>query len=63
MLGNVTFTGSGGGFGPFRYVVLYNSTAGLLIGYWDYGSSVTTVASGETFTVQFDGTTGVLQIA
>ncbi len=63
VLGNVTFTGSGGGFGPFRYVVLYNSTAGLLIGYWDYGSSITTVASGETFTVQFDGTTGVLQIA
>ena len=42
------------GIGPFRYAVLYNSTAAAknLIGWWDYGSTVTVMA-GETFTVDY----------
>lgn len=45
------------GFGPFRYAILYNQVGGLLstnklIGYWDYGSALTLLAS-ETFTVDF----------
>lgn len=60
----VTATGA---VGPFRYVVLYNDTAGTsatrpVIGWWDYGSSIS-LANGETFTVDFDPTNGVLQIA
>lgn len=53
---DVVFTASGGTIGPFRYVVLYNDTpsspADPLIGWWDYGSSVT-LQNGETFTVDF----------
>lgn len=63
VLADVVFTASGGSIGPFRYAVLYNDTptspADPLIAWWDYGSSIT-LASGETFTVDFDPTTGVL---
>ena len=53
---NVTFTASGGTIGPFRYAVIYNSTAasGNLIAWWDYASNLT-LNAGDTFTVQFNG--------
>jgi hypothetical protein len=66
VLADVVFTASGGSIGPFRYAVLYNDTptspADPLIGYWDYGSSVT-LADTETFTVDFDASSGVLALA
>ena len=51
---DVVFTASGGQIGPFRYVVLYNDTNATdqLIGWWDYGSSIT-LEDTETFTVDF----------
>ena len=56
---------AGGSVGPFRYVVLFNDTptspADPLIGWYDYGSAIT-LATGETFTVDFDATSGVLTI-
>lgn len=63
VLADVTFTATGP-VGPFRYAVLYNDTApnDELIGWWDYGTSLT-LASGETFTVDFDPATGVLTLA
>jgi hypothetical protein len=53
---DVTWTASGGTFGPLQYVAMYNDTpvspADPLIAWWDYGSAVTP-ADGETFTVDF----------
>jgi len=49
---DVVITAQAGGIGPFRYVILYDDTSAddKLIGYWDYGSSIT-LADGETFTI------------
>lgn len=56
------WTATGGSIGPFQYAILYDSTTDNLIGYWDYGSAVT-LASGESFTVVLDGTSGVFTVA
>ena len=63
---NVVFTATGS-MGPFRYATVYDSTNASkpLIGWWDYGTSIT-LNSGETFTVSFSGNTparSVLQLS
>lgn len=56
-------TATGGTVGALRYAVVYNDTAAgkPLVGYVDYGSSIT-LADGETLTLDFDAETGVLTL-
>ncbi|MCA6470558.1 MAG: hypothetical protein IM591_09165 [Chitinophagaceae bacterium] len=63
IVADTTLTSTGGSTGPFRYVVVYNSTAagGPLIGWFDYGSS-NTLLSGESLTVDFDQVNGLLTL-
>jgi hypothetical protein len=57
-------TASGGAITNFRYAVVYNDTATNkpLIGYIDYGSTIT-LADGEALTLDFDASAGVLTLA
>jgi hypothetical protein len=63
VVADTTLTSTGGPTGPFRYVVVYNSTAagGPLMGWFDYGSSITLLA-GESLTVDFDQNNGLLTL-
>lgn len=62
VLQDLVLTASGA-VGPFRYIVIYDDTAtnDELIGWYDYGASIS-LASTDTFTLDFDGTNGVIQI-
>jgi hypothetical protein len=64
VLDDLTLTVSGGAVSAFQYIVLYNDTATNkeLIGFYDYGSSVT-LADGDQFILDFSPTNGVIQIA
>jgi len=49
---SITWTGSGGGMGPFRYLTVYNVTQTTplkpLVAWFDYGSSIS-LNAGDTF--------------
>lgn len=66
VLADITVTSTGGSTGPFRYVYVYDDTvttpADPLIGYYDYGSSLT-LNDGDSLTVDFSAANGVLQIS
>tara|TARA_R110000803_G_scaffold121692_2_gene189806 strand:- start:4915 stop:5352 length:438 start_codon:yes stop_codon:yes gene_type:complete len=66
VLSDITLTSSGGASGPFRYVYIFNDTstapADPLIGYYDYGSSLT-LNDGDSLTVDFSAANGVIQIS
>jgi hypothetical protein len=62
VLTDLVLTASGA-VGPFRYVVIYNDTAtnDELVAWFDYGESIN-LSNPETFTLDFNATTGVLTI-
>ena len=66
VLADLTLTSSGGSTGPFRYVYIYDDTvttpADPLVGYYDYGSSLT-LNDGDSLTVDFSASNGVIQLA
>ena len=66
VLNDITLTAAGGDVGPFRYVYIYDDTvatpADPLIGYYDYGLSLT-LNDGDSFTLDFSATDGVIQIS
>lgn len=64
VLTDLVLTASGGSVATFRYVVIYNDTAtnDELIGWYDYGAGSVTLADGETLTIDFDATNGLLQL-
>lgn len=66
VLTDLTISASGGSVGPFRYIYLYDDTvtspADPIIGYYDYASSLT-LNDGDSFTIDFSATNGVLQLS
>ena len=63
VLQDYVFTAGPGGIGPFRYIVLYDSSAGnKVIGYYDRGASVM-LNNADTFTTDFDNVAGALTLA
>ena len=65
VLADLTLTASGGSVAAFRYIYIYNDTvtspADPLVGYYDYGSSLT-LNDGDTFTIDFSPSNGVIQL-
>ena len=63
VLPDLVLTASGA-INPFRYVYLFDdaSTTDKLICYYDYGSSII-MGNGDTFTLDFNATSGVVTIA
>lgn len=57
-------TASGANIGPFRYALLVDKTVNLMMGYWDYGSSITlNGTNGDTFAVDLDGANGAISLS
>lgn len=57
---DVTVTASGGTIATFRYIVINNSTASKLIGWYDRGSGLS-LTDGNSWVGDFDQTNGVFQ--
>lgn len=61
---DVSWTATPSAMAAFRYAVLYNdtSTNDKLIGYIDFGYSIT-LSAGQTFTIDLDQTSGLLYMS
>lgn len=65
VINDLVISASGGTAAGFRYVIVYNDTptspADPLIGYYDYGSDLA-LGDGESLTLDFNATNGMLQL-
>ena len=62
VLADTVFTATAGGIGPFRYVIIYNSSAtNKVVAAIDNGASVM-LADTDTFTVDLDQVNGTLTV-
>lgn len=63
VINDLTLSASGGAVATFRYISIYNDSATNkeLIGFFDYGQDVT-LNDGDQFVLDFDASTGVIQI-
>lgn len=64
VVNDLVITATGASIGPFRYIVIYNSTAASqnLICFADYGSSIT-LNINETITIDSDQVNGLYTVA
>lgn len=62
--GPVIWTGTGSGFGPLQYAILYNdtSTGDKLIGWWNYPTQITLIDVDETLTLNISSSNGLLKL-
>jgi hypothetical protein len=59
-----TWTSVTGNMGPFQYVILWDTTQSVPLGFWNYGSAVTlNGVNGDTFAATLDGTNGVFTVS
>jgi len=61
-----TWTASGGSFGPFQYVCIFDDTTtspvDAIVGYWDAGSA-TTITTGNSFLVDLDSNFAIYDLS
>lgn len=64
IISDITLTSNGGSTGAFRYIYIYNDTATNkeLIGYFDYGSTLT-LTTGSSMTLDSDQVAGIINIS
>lgn len=62
---DIVWTATPGGFGPFRYAVVYNDSVttplDLIVGFWDNGSSIS-ITDTNTFTVDLNATFDIFSL-
>lgn len=64
VISDLTITASGGSLGPFRYVYVVDDTVtdDPVVGYYDYGTSIT-LSDGESLNLDFDDTDGIFYLS
>jgi len=62
VLADLVITAAGGSIGPFRYLIIIDSTINKLVQAYDRGASIT-LLNGDSMTANFDPSTGVATLS